>query len=199
MTSVFQGVTEVDSLKTWDVLYLQMNVQCTCQCLELAKMTASGPKTSQKWNPFKSPSLLLKSWLGAQWQLWLCPSYMCCLQTKLWEQSITKRAFSHFFYLMIWIRTVITRKVAERRFIKTCWIWHCCRTEHQLTRPQKLKISSETIFLNSNQRLMTPKHAWPVSHRKSLWNFQSQGGNVKTLLHESWISSDHCRNLPGNC
>jgi hypothetical protein len=48
-------------------------------------------------------------------------------------------------------------KVTERRFMKTCWIWHCCRTEHQLTRPQKLKIWSETILLCSKSKTTDPK------------------------------------------
>ncbi len=45
---------------------------------------------------------------------------------------------------------------------------------------------------------MTPKHAWPFTHRKAVWNVQSQGGNVKTLLQQSWITSGHCESLPGN-
>jgi hypothetical protein len=90
-----------------------MKVQCTCQCLELAKMTAFGPKKGHKWNPFKSPTLLQKSWFGAQWQLQVCPSYMCCLQTKLNEQSITKRKFCPYFYLMIRIRPVILEKLQK--------------------------------------------------------------------------------------
>ncbi len=36
MTSVFQGVT--DSLKTWGGFYLQLNVHCAHQCLELTKI-----------------------------------------------------------------------------------------------------------------------------------------------------------------
>ncbi len=156
MTSVFQGGTEVVSLKTWWGLYLQMNDQCTCQWLELAKIITSGPKTDQKWNPFKSPSLLQKSSFGSQWQLQVCPSYMCCTQTKLWEQSITKRAFSLYFYLMILRWPVILEKLLKEDFMKTCWIWHCCRTQHQLTRPQKLKIGSETIFLNSKSKTNDP-------------------------------------------
>jgi hypothetical protein len=35
-------------------------------------------------------------------------------------------------------KTSDTGKVTERRFMKTCWIWHCFWMEHQLTRPQKL-------------------------------------------------------------
>ncbi len=43
-------------------------------------------------------------------------------------------------------KTTDTGKLTERTFLKTCWIWHCCRTEHQLTRPQKYKIWYEIIF-----------------------------------------------------
>jgi hypothetical protein len=43
---------------------------------------------------------------------------------------------------------------------------------------------------------MTPKHAWPVSHRKSVWNFQRRGGNVKTLLQELRTSSGHVEDCP---
>ncbi len=71
---------------------------------KFAKMTMSGPNTGQNWNLFKSPNLLQKSWFGVQWHLQVCPSYMCCHKTKLWEQSITKRAFHLYLYLMIWIR-----------------------------------------------------------------------------------------------
>ncbi len=37
-----------------------------------------------------------------------------------------------------------------------------------------------------------------VAHWKSAWNFKCQGGNVKTLLQESWISSgsmEGCREM----
>jgi len=85
------GETEVNSEQTWGRLYLQVNVQCTCQCLKLAKITVSGPKTGQKWNQLRSPCFLQKSWFWAQWQLQVCPSYMCCLQNKLWELSISIR------------------------------------------------------------------------------------------------------------
>ena len=54
-------------------------------------------------------------------------------------------------------KTGDTGKVTERRFMKTCWIWHCCRMEHQLTRPQKLKIWSETIFLSSISKTNDPQ------------------------------------------
>ncbi len=100
MTSVCQGETELNSEQTWGRLYLKVNVQCTCQCLKLTKMTVSGPKTGQKWNQLRSPSFLQKSWFGVQWQLQVCPSYMCCLQNKLWMLSKTKRALSLYFYLM---------------------------------------------------------------------------------------------------
>jgi hypothetical protein len=43
------------------------------------------------------------------------------------------------------------------------------------------KSALKKFFSILNQRLMTPKHAWPVSHRISGWNFQSQGENVKTV------------------
>jgi hypothetical protein len=54
------------------------------------------------------------------------------------------------------------------------------------------------FFSTLNQRLMTPEHVWPVANRKSVRNFHNQGGNVKTLLQESWISSGHYVSLPGN-
>jgi hypothetical protein len=41
---VFQGETELESLKTERWLFLQLNVQCAYQFLELAKMTVSGQK-----------------------------------------------------------------------------------------------------------------------------------------------------------
>jgi len=190
MTFVFQGVTEVDSWKTWEWLYLQMKVQCTCQCLELAKMTAFGPKKGHKWNPFKSPTLLQKSWFGAQWQLQVCPSYMCCLQTKLREQCITKRTFCLYFYLMVRIRPVILEKLQKEDLWKHVGFdivseWSTSSQGHRNS-----KSALKQFFSILNQRLMTPKHTWPVSHRISGWNFQSQGGNVKTLLQKSWISSD---------
>ena len=198
MTLVFQGVTEVDSLKTWEWLYSQMNVQCTCQCLELTKMTASGPKKGQKWIPFKSPTLLQKSWFGAQWQLQVCPSYMCCLQTKLREQSITKRTFCLYFYLVIWIRPVILEKLQKEDLWKHVGFdivaWRSTSSQAHKNSKSALK----QFFSILNQRLMTPKHAWPVSHRISGWNFQSQGRKVKTLLQKSWISSDLCKCLQEN-
>jgi hypothetical protein len=40
--------------------------------------------------------------------------------------------------------------------MKTCWIWHCCRMEHHLTRSKKLKIGSETFFLNSKSKTNDP-------------------------------------------
>jgi hypothetical protein len=42
-----------------------------------------------------------------------CPSYMCCLQTILREQSVTKRTFCLYFYLMIRIRPVILEKLQK--------------------------------------------------------------------------------------
>jgi hypothetical protein len=54
-------------------------------------------------------------------------------------------------------KTGNTGKVTERRFMKTCWIWHCCWTEHQFTRPQKLKIWSETIVLSSKSKTNDPQ------------------------------------------
>ncbi len=198
MTLVFQGETEVDSLKTWEWLYLHMNVQCTCQCLELTKMTASGPKKGQKWIPFKSPSLLQKSWFGAQWQLQVCPSYMCCLQTKLNEQSITKRKFCPYFYLMIRIRPVILEKLQKEDLWKHVGFDIVAGRSTSSQGHKNSKSTLKQFFSILNQRLMTPKHAWPVSHRISGWNFQSQGGKVKTLLQKSWISSDLCKCLQGN-
>ena len=138
MTLVFQGVTEVDSLKAWEGLYLQMNVQCTCQCLELTKMTASGPKKDKKLIPFKSPTLLQKSWFGAQWQLQVCPSYMCCLKNQTERAKYNQDNILSLFLPDDVNKTSDTGKVTERRFMKTCWIWHCFWMEHQLTRPQKL-------------------------------------------------------------
>jgi hypothetical protein len=86
-------------------------------------MTAFGPKKGHEWNPFKSPTLLQKSWFGAQWQLQVCPSYMCCLQTKLREQS----TYNQENILSLFLpddknKTSDTGKVTERRFMKTCWI-----------------------------------------------------------------------------
>ncbi len=200
MTLVFQGVTEVDSLKIWVVSYLQMSVyiECPCQCLEIAKMTVSGPNTGQKCNPFKSPSLLQKSWLVAQWQLQVCPSYIFYLQTKLWEQSITKRAFSLYFYLMIWIRLVILEKLQKEDLWKHVGFDIVAGRSTSSQGHRNSKSDLKQFFLVLNQRLMTPKHAWPVSHRKSVWNFQNQGGNVKTLLQEPWVSSGHSGSLTGN-
>ncbi len=152
MTSVFQGVTEVDSLKTWEWLYLQMKVQCTCQCLELAKMTTSGPKKVQKWNPFKSPSLLQNSWFGAQWQLQVCPSFMCCFQTKLREQSITKRTFCLYFYLMIWIRPDILEKLQKEDLWKHVGFDIVAGQSTSSQDHRNFKIGSETVFLNSKSK-----------------------------------------------
>jgi hypothetical protein len=145
-------------------------------------MTASGPKKGQKWNLFKIPSLLLKSWFGTQWQLQVCPSYMCCLQTKLREQSITKRTFYFDFYLMIWIRPVILEKLQKEDFWKHVGFDIVAERSTSSQGHRNSKSALKQFFSILNQRLMTPKHAWPVSHRKFGWNFQSQGGNVKTLL-----------------
>ena len=151
-------------------------------CLELAKMTAFGPKKGHTWNPFKSPTLLQKSWFGAQWQLQVCPSYMCCLQTKLREQCITKRTFCLYFYLMVRIRPVILEKLQKADLWKHVGFdivaeWSTSSQGHRNS-----KSALKQFFSILNQRLMTPKHAWPVSLGISGRNFQSQGGNVKTLL-----------------
>jgi hypothetical protein len=45
------------------IICLQMNVQCICQCLEIAKMAASRPKRGQNWIQFRSPCFLQKSWI----------------------------------------------------------------------------------------------------------------------------------------
>ncbi len=161
-------------------------------------MTASGPNTGQKWNPFKSPCLLKKSWFGAQWQLQVCPSYMCHLQTKLWKQSITKRTFSLYFYLMIWIRPVILEYLQKEDLWKHVAFDIVAGQSTSSKGHRHSKSDLKQFFSVLNQRLMTPKQAWPVSHRKSVWNFQSQGGNVKTWLQELWISSGHSRSLLGN-
>ncbi len=161
-------------------------------------MTASGPKRGQKWNSFKSSSLLQKSWFGAQWQLQMCPSYMCCLQTKLWEQSISKRAFSLYFYLVIWIRPVILEKLQKEDLWKHVGFDMIAERSTSLQGHINSKYDLKHFFSVLNHRLMTPKHACPVSHRKYVWNFQSQGENVKTLLQEPWIASGHSGSLPGN-
>ncbi len=198
MTSVFQGVTGVDSLKTWEWLYLQMKDQGTYQCLELTKMTASGPKKGQKWNPFKIPSLLQNSWFRAQWQLQVCPSYMCCLQTKLREQSINKRTFCLYIFLMIWIRPVILEKLHKEDLWKHVGFDIVAGQSTSSQGHRNSKSALKRLFSILNQRIMTPKFAWSVSHRKSGWNFQSQSGNVKTLLQKSWISSGLYKCLQGN-
>ncbi len=136
-------------------------------------MTASGPKAGQKWNPFKSLSLLQNSSFGSQWQLQVCPIYMCCLQPKL-RAKYNQESILSLFLLMIWIWPVILEKLQKEDFMKTCWIWLCCRMEHQLIRPQKLKIGCETIFLNSKSKTNAPKHAWPFAHRKSGGIFKSR-------------------------
>ncbi len=161
-------------------------------------MMTSGLNWGQKWNPFKSPSLLQKSWFRAQWQLQMCPTYMCCLQTKLWEQSKSKRAFSLYFYLMIWIRRVILEKLQKEDLGKHVGFDIVAGRNSSSQGHRNSKSYLKIFFSVLNQRLMTPKHAWPVSHRKSVWNFQSQAGNVRTLLQEPLISSGHSGSLPGN-
>ncbi len=148
-------------------------------------MMASGLNRGQKWNPFKSPSLLRKSWFRAQLQLQMCPSYMCCLQTKLWEQSRSKRALSLYFYLMIWIRWVILEKLQKEDLGKHVGFDIVAGRNSSSQGHRNSKSDLKNFFSVLNQRLMTPKHAWPVSHRKSVWNFQTQAGNVRTLLQET--------------
>ncbi len=162
------------------------------------KNDASGPNRGQKWNPFKISSLLQKSWFGAQWQLQMCPSYMYCLQTKLWEQSISKRAFSLYFYLMIWIRPVILEKLQKEDLWKHVGFDIVAERSISFQGDRNSKSDLKQFFSVLNQRLMTPKHAWPVSHRKYVWNFQCQGGNVKTLLQEPGIDSGQSGSLQGN-
>ncbi len=159
----FPRETEVNSEQNWGRLYLQVNVQCTCTCLKLAKIIVSGPKAGQKWNQLRSPSFLQKSWFGSQWQLQVCPSYMCCLQTKLWELSTSKRAFSLYFYLMIWIRQWYWNSFRKKISWKHVGFDIVAGTEHQLTRPQKLKIGSETIFLNSKSKTNDPPNMRDLS------------------------------------
>ncbi len=161
-------------------------------------MTASEPNRGQKWTPFKSPSLLQKSWFRAQRQLQMCPIYMWCLQTKLWEQVISKRASSLYSFLMIWIRPVILEKLQKEDLWKHVGFDIVAGWSTSLQGHRNLKSDLKQFFSVLYQRLMTPKHAWPFSHIKYVWNFQSQGGNVKTLLQEPWIASGHSGSLPGN-
>ncbi len=155
------------------IIYSQINVQCASQCLELAKMTWSGPKTHKKRNPFKSPNLLQKLWFGVQWQLQVCPSYMHCLQTKLWQQSITKRAFSLYFYMVIWIIPVILESYRKKILWKYVGFDIVAGRSTSSQGHRNSRYALKQFFSILNQRLMTPQHAGPVYHRKSEWNFQS--------------------------
>ncbi len=141
-----------------DYIYRRMStVQCTCKCLELAKITEFWPKTGQKWNPFKIPSLLQKSWFVAQRQLQVCPSYMCCLQTKLWEQSITKQAFSFYFYLMMWIRPVIMEKLQKEDLWKHVEFDIVAGPSTSSQGHRNSKSALKQFFSILNQKLMNPK------------------------------------------
>ncbi len=127
------------------------------------KMTASGQKKVKSGTNSK----VQKSGCGAQWQLQVCPSYMCRLQTKLREQSITKRTFCLYFFLMIWIRLVILEKLQKEDLWKHLRFdivagWSTSSQGHRNS-----KSALKQFFSILNQRLMTPKHAWTVSHRKS--------------------------------
>ncbi len=154
-------------------------------------------KHRPKVEPIQSQSLLQKSWFGVQWQLQVCPSCICYLQTKLWEQSITKRAFSLYFCL-IWVRPVILEKLQKEDLWKHVGFDIVAGRSTSSQGHRNSKSDLKQFFLVLNQRLMTPKETWPVSHRKSVWNFQSQGGNVKILLQEPWVSTGHTGSLPGN-
>ncbi len=124
--------------------------------LELAKMTAFGPKTGQKVEPTQ------KSKFAPKIIFWIAMTASGVSKVHVLPPNRTVRAkYNQESILslflpddMIW--PVILEKLQKEDFMKTCWIWHCYRTEHQLTRPQKLKVGSETIFLNSKSKLMTP-------------------------------------------
>ncbi len=154
--------------------------------------------TGQKWNPFKSPSLLQKSWLVAQWQLQVCPSYVCYLQTKLWEQSITKRAFSLYFYLMIWIRPVILEKLQKEDLWKHVGFDIVAGRSTSSQGHGNSKSDLKQFFLVLNQRLMTPKHTWPVSHRKFCVEFSKPRWKCQNLTPRTLSIFQHSRRLPGN-
>ncbi len=164
-----------------------MKVQCTWQCQELAKNDCAWARKRSKVEPIQKSQ---KSGFGAQWQLQVCPSYMFCLQTKLREQStsITNRTFCLYFFLMIWIRLVILEKLQKEDLWKHVGFDIVAGRSTSSQGHGNSKSALKQFFSILNQKLMTPKHAWLVSHRKSGWNFQSQGGNVKTFLQKSWIS-----------
>jgi hypothetical protein len=82
--------------------------------------------------------------------------------------------------------------------MKTCWIWHCCRMEHHLTRSKKLKIGSETFFLNSKSKTNDPWTCVTFRPKKIHLEISKPGLYCQTLLQESWISSGHYVSLPGN-
>ncbi len=165
---------------------------------ETRKNDRFGPKKGQKWNLFKSPTLLQKSWFGAQWQLQVCPSCMCCLQTKLREQSITKRTFCLNFYLMI-LRPVILEKLQKEDLGKHVGFDIVAGRSTSSQGHRNSKSALKQFFSILQQRLKTPKHAWPVSHRISGWNFQSQGGNGNPYsrnLEYLQTSVNACRGNP---
>ncbi len=117
---------------------------------------------------------------------------------KLWEQSISKRAFSLYFYLMIWIRPVILEKLQKEDLWKHVGFDFVAERSTSLQGHRNSKFDLKQFFSVLNQRLMTPKHAWLVSHRKYVWHFQCKGGNVKILLQEPGIDSGQSGSLPGN-
>jgi len=65
--------------------------------------------------------------------------------------------------------------------MKSCWIWHCCRTEHQLTRTQKLKVGSETIFLNSKSKTNDPQTCLTYDPKKICEEFSKPGWKCQNL------------------
>jgi hypothetical protein len=99
---------------------------------------------------------------------------------------------------MIWIRPVILEYLQKEDLWKHVAFDIVAGQSTSSQGHRHSKSDLKQFFSVLNQRLMTPKQAWPVSHRKSVWNFQSQGGNVKTWLQELWISSGHSGSLLGN-
>jgi hypothetical protein len=85
-------------------------------------MTASGPNTVQKWNPFKSPSLLKKIMVWGA----MTASGVSKLHVSPPDQTV-KTKYNQENILSLFLpddmnKTSDTGIFTERRFVKTCCI-----------------------------------------------------------------------------
>ncbi len=127
-----------------------------------------------------------------------CVQATCDASKPNCESKLSKRAFSFYSYLMIWTRLVILEKLKKEDLWKHVGFDIVAGRSTSLQGHRNSKSDLKPFFSVLSHRLLSAKHAWPFSHRKYVWNFQSQGGNLKTLLQEPWIASGHSGSLSGN-